>query len=198
MNKLTIIGNLTRDPELRTTQTGINVCDFTVAVNRKLSAQQKANGQQAEADFFRVTAWRELGEICAKYLAKGRKVAVVGPVSVRTYTGNDGVTRANLEVTADDVEFLTPRDAQGAAPEAAQRYASPAPAPAPAPQYAPQGYVPQQGYAPAPQQYAAPAPQYPQQQQMQYTAPPVQQPAQHPAQPAPQGFTAVDTDELPF
>ena len=198
MNKLTIIGNLTRDPELRTTQTGINVCDFTVAVNRKLSAQQKANGQQAEADFFRVTAWRELGEICAKYLAKGRKVAVVGPVSVRTYTGNDGVTRANLEVTADDVEFLTPRDAQGAAPEAAPGYTSPAPAPAPAPQYAPQGYVPQQGYAPAPQQYAAPAPQYPQQQQMQYTAPPVQQPAQHPAQPAPQGFTAVETDELPF
>ena len=120
MNKLTIIGNLTRDPELRTTQTGINVCDFTVAVNRKLSAQQKANGQQAEADFFRVTAWRELGEICAKYLAKGRKVAVVGPVSVRTYTGNDGVTRANLEVTADEVEFLSPRESSGYAPSGYQ------------------------------------------------------------------------------
>ena len=114
MNKLTIIGNLTRDPQLRTTSTGINVCDFTVAVNRKLSAQQKANGQQQEADFFRVTVWRELGENCAKYLAKGRKVAVVGPVSVSQYTGNDGVTRANLEVTADEVEFLTPPAAEPA------------------------------------------------------------------------------------
>ena len=79
MNKLTIIGNLTRDPQLRTTQTGVNVCDFTVAVNRRQSAQQRQNGQQPEADFFRVTAWRELGENCSKYLAKGRKVAVVGP-----------------------------------------------------------------------------------------------------------------------
>ena len=130
MNKLTIIGNLTRDPQLRTTSTGINVCDFTVAVNKRQSSQQKANGQQAEADFFRVTAWRELGENCAKYLAKGRKVAVVGAVSVSQYTGNDGVTRANLEVTADDVEFLTPRDAQSAPAGGAQ--AAPAPAAEPA------------------------------------------------------------------
>ena len=115
MNRLTIIGNLTRDPNLRTTQTGINVCDFTVAVNRRLTAQQKANGQNAEADFFRVTAWRELGENCAKYLSKGRKVAVVGAVSVQTYTGNDGITRASLEVLASEVEFLTARsDAEGA------------------------------------------------------------------------------------
>lgn len=101
MNNLTIIGNLTRDPEFRTTQTGFNVCSFTVAVNRRRS---KAN----EADFFRVTAWRDLGDICYKYLAKGRKVAVTGPVSVSTYTAQNGETRANLEVTADEVEFLTP------------------------------------------------------------------------------------------
>ena len=113
MNKLTIIGNLTRDPQLRVTNTGVNVCDFTVAVNRRQSAQQRANGQQPEADFFRVTVWRELGENCSKYLAKGRKVAVTGPVSVSTYTGNDGITRASLEVTAEDVEFLTPRGDQG-------------------------------------------------------------------------------------
>jgi single-strand DNA-binding protein len=192
MNKLTIIGNLTRDPELRVTPNGVNVCDFSVAVNRRLTAQQKANGQQQEADFFRVTAWRELGENCSKYLAKGRKVAVIGPVSVRTYTGNDGVTRASLEVTADEVEFLTPRDQQGAPPETAQGYAAPAAAPAPAGQYAPQGYAPApQQYAPAQQQYA-PAPQYPQQTQMQYGAPPAQTPA------APAGFTAVETDDLPF
>ena len=142
MNKLTIIGNLTRDPQLRTTSTGINVCDFTVAVNRKLSAQQKANGQQAEADFFRVTVWRELGENCAKYLAKGRKVAVVGPVSVSQYTGNDGVTRANLEVTADEVEFLTPRDAQSAPAGGAQATPAPAAEPAQTAPAQPAGFTP--------------------------------------------------------
>ncbi len=113
MNKLTIIGNLTRDPEVRTTATGINVCSFTVAVNRR-GRRDDQNGQP-EADFFRVTAWRQLADICGKYLAKGRKVAVIGPVSVHTYTGSDGTTRASLEVTADDVEFLSSRnDAEAA------------------------------------------------------------------------------------
>ena len=106
MNKLTIIGNLTRDPELRTTSTGINVCSFTVAVNRRKSSQ---NNNQPEADFFRVSAWRQLGENCQRYLAKGRKVAVVGPVSVSSYSANDGSTRFSLEVTAEDVEFLSSR-----------------------------------------------------------------------------------------
>jgi single-strand DNA-binding protein len=104
MNKLFIIGNLTRDPELRSTLDGIAVCSFTVAVNRRSKGAQA--GKQ-DADFFRVNAWRELGETCAKYLAKGRKVAVTGPVSVSTYTAQNGETRANLEVTADNVEFLT-------------------------------------------------------------------------------------------
>ena len=108
MNKLTIIGNLCRDPELRTTQSGVSVCSFTVAVNRKQTAAQRQNGQAAEADFFRVSAWRELGENCAKWLIKGKKVCVVGPVSVSTYQGQDGKAYANLEVTAQDVEFLSP------------------------------------------------------------------------------------------
>lgn len=102
MNKLTIIGNMTRAPELRTTQNGKSVCSFTVAVNRRRSAY----GQQ-EADFFLVTAWDKLGENCFRYLDKGRKVAVVGPVSVSTYTANDGSTRAQLKVTANEVEFLS-------------------------------------------------------------------------------------------
>ena len=105
MNKLTIIGNLTRDPELRTTSGGTNVCNFTVAVNRRRRNDNQDG--QPEADFFHVTAWRERGELCAKYLSKGSKVCIIGPVSVRTYTGNDGTTRANLEVTADEVEFLS-------------------------------------------------------------------------------------------
>ena len=114
MNKLTIIGNLTRDPELRTTSTGVNVCDFTVAVNRRNRNRDAQNGQP-EADFFRVSAWRERGELCAKYLAKGRKGCVIGPVSVRTYQANDGTTRASLEVTADEVEFLSSRNDADAA-----------------------------------------------------------------------------------
>ena len=110
MNKLTIIGNLTNEPDLRVTQTGINVCSFTVAVNRK----KKVEGMP-EADFFKVTAWRERGELCAKFLSKGKKVSVIGPVSVSTYTANDGTTRANLEVTAEEVEFLSPRVSDPAA-----------------------------------------------------------------------------------
>ncbi len=121
MNKVFLIGNLTRDPELRTTQSGVSVCSFTIAVNRRRSNNAEAG--QPEADFFRITAWRQLGEICAKYLAKGRKVSVVGSVSVNTYTGNDGQTRASLEVQADDVEFLTPK---GESSGDAGAYAAPA------------------------------------------------------------------------
>ena len=129
MNKLTIIGNLTRDPELRTVNTvngETSVCSFTVAVNNR-RARNQANGQE-QTDFFRVTAWRALGETAAKYLAKGRKVCVVGPVTVRTYQAQDGTTRASMEVTAEDVEFLSSRndDAQGG-------YTAPAAPAAPAP-----------------------------------------------------------------
>ena len=105
MNSLTIIGNLTKDPELRTTATGLSVCSFTVAVNRKKTQQN----QQPEPDYFRVTAWRERGEVCAKYLTKGKKVCVIGPVSVRTWETQDGKHGASLEVTADEVEFLSSR-----------------------------------------------------------------------------------------
>lgn len=119
MNKLTIIGNLTRDPETRTVGSGNTVCSFTVAVNRRRASQ---NTNQPEADFFRVSAWDKLGENCQRFLAKGRKVAVVGPVSVSTYEAKDGGgTRFTLEVRADDVEFLSSRQdeaggASGAAP----------------------------------------------------------------------------------
>lgn len=104
MNKLIIIGNLVRDPDLRSTQSGIAVCSFTVAVNRR----QAADAGKPDADFFRVTAWRQLAELCSRYLSKGRKVAVVGSVALKTYEANDGSTRASLEVTADEVEFLSP------------------------------------------------------------------------------------------
>ncbi len=106
MNKLTIIGNLTRDPESRTTASGSTVCSFGVAVNRRRASQ---NSNQPDVDFFRVSAWNQLGENCQRYLAKGRKVCVIGRVSVSTYQGSDGTTRASLDVMAEDVEFLSSR-----------------------------------------------------------------------------------------
>lgn len=106
MNSLTIIGNVTRTPETAATQTGKRVCNFTVAVNRR--------GEQKDVDYFRVTAWEQLGDNCARYLDKGRKVAVRGMVSARAYIANDGSPRASLEITAQEVEFLSSR--QDAAP----------------------------------------------------------------------------------
>ena len=113
MNKIFLIGNLTRDPELKSTQNGIPVCTFTVAVNRR---KQGAEAGQTEADFFRVTTWRQQAESCSRYLAKGRKVGVTGTLTMQTYTSADGLPRNSLEVQADEVEFLTPRSEQGAAP----------------------------------------------------------------------------------
>ena len=111
MNKLMIIGNLTRDPELRVTGDGKEVCNFTVAVNR-----HNVKEGQPEADFFRVAAWGQKGNNCKKFLAKGKKVCVIGAVSVRTYTTQAGESRADMEVLADDVEFLSPREQGGFVP----------------------------------------------------------------------------------
>ena len=107
MNQITLIGNLCSDPQMRTTPNGIAVCTFTVAVNRRQSTEAGSK----EADFFRVTAWRQLAENCQRYLAKGRKVAVLGSISLNTYTKKDGTGGASLEVNADQVEFLSPKDA---------------------------------------------------------------------------------------
>ena len=105
MNKLFITGNLTKNPELRTTSAGKEVCTFTVAVNRR----KTGNNQQPEADYFRVSAWDWLAKSCGQFLTKGRKVAVVGSVSVHTFQTQTGETKAQLEVNASDVEFLSPR-----------------------------------------------------------------------------------------
>lgn len=102
MNKATLIGRLTRDPELRTTQSGTEVCTFTLAVDRKPGK----DGQKG-ADFIPIVAWRQLGEQCGKYLHKGYKAAVSGSIQTRTYEANDGTKRHVTEVMADEVEFLT-------------------------------------------------------------------------------------------
>ena len=97
MNKAILTGNLVRDPELRTTPSGVAVCTFTIAVNGR---------KPEDTQFFRITTWRQTAENCQRFLAKGRKVAVTGAVSLNTYTAKDGTTKASLEVNADEVEFL--------------------------------------------------------------------------------------------
>jgi len=103
MNRIFIIGNLTRDPELRVTQQGTPVCTFTVAVNRR---KQGAEAGQPEADFFRVTTWRQQAENCQRFLGKGRKVGVTGTLTLESYNDKNGLPRHSLEVQADEVEFL--------------------------------------------------------------------------------------------
>lgn len=110
MNKVILIGNLTRDPELRSTPNGVSVCTFSIAVNRRFANQ----AGERETDFLNITAWRQLGETCSKYLAKGRKVAVTGELRSRSYEDKEGKKRYVVEVVADDVEFLTPREQGGA------------------------------------------------------------------------------------
>jgi len=108
MNKIFLIGNLTRDPELTTVPSGVSVCKFAVAVSRPFTTNDGAR----ETDFFNVAVWRAKGENCAKYLKKGSKAAIVGRVEIREYE-KDGQKRTFTEVVADDVEFLTPKGGAG-------------------------------------------------------------------------------------
>lgn len=108
MNKAIIIGNLTRDPEQRTTASGKTVCNFTVAVRRGF-------GDNKDTDFIPVVTWEGLAENCAKFLSKGRKVGVSGRIQVRNYETANGERRYVTEIVADDVEFLTPKGDGGPA-----------------------------------------------------------------------------------
>ncbi len=143
MNKVFLIGNLTKDPDVRTTGSGTSVCTFSIAVDRRFKAQ---NGEKV-TDYFNIVAWRQLADLCGRYLAKGRKVSVMGELQNRSYDAKDGSKRYVTEIIADEIEFLTPRDRDGAG-------------------------------------YGAPAPSEP------YRG------GESPA--APEGFTDVDDDDLPF
>ncbi|MBQ3492901.1 MAG: single-stranded DNA-binding protein [Clostridia bacterium] len=108
MNKVILIGNLTRDPELTETPSGVSVCRFAIAVSRDYA---NADGNR-ETDFFNITVWRGRAETCAKYLKKGNKVAVVGSLQNRSYEDKDGIKRNVTDVIASEVEFLTPKGMQ--------------------------------------------------------------------------------------
>ena len=102
MNKIFLIGNLTKDPELSTTTSGTSVARFALAVSRRYT---NAEGER-ETDFLNVVAWRGLADTCHRYLRKGSKVAVVGSVQVRSYDAQDGSKRFVTEVVAEEVEFV--------------------------------------------------------------------------------------------
>ena len=105
MNKVILVGNLTRDPELSETPSGVAVCRFAIAVSRDYA---NADGTR-EADFFNITVWRSRAENCGKYLKKGSKVAVVGSLQTRSYEDKDGIKRNVTDIIASEVEFLTPK-----------------------------------------------------------------------------------------
>ncbi len=103
MNKTFLIGNLTRDPELTQTPSGVSVCKMSIAVNRNFT---NANGER-ETDFFNIVAWRGLADNCGKYLSKGKKIAVVGSIQNRSYETENG-KKFVTEIMADEIEFLSP------------------------------------------------------------------------------------------
>ena len=109
MNKVILVGNLTRDPELTETPSGVAVCRFAIAVSRDYASSDGTR----ETDFFNITVWRGRAENCGKYLKKGNKVAIVGSLQNRSYEDKDGIKRNVTDVVANEVEFLTPRSAQG-------------------------------------------------------------------------------------
>ncbi len=107
MNKVILVGNLTRDPELITTNNGISLCRFSLAVQRRFAS---GDGER-EADFINIVVWRGQADNCYKYLKKGSKAGVVGSIQTRSYDGTDGTKKYSTEVVAEEVEFLSSKGA---------------------------------------------------------------------------------------
>ena len=110
MNKIMLIGNLGRDPELNYTPSGVAVTKFSLAVNRV--SKSPTGEKQTETEWFNIIAWRQLAETCNNYLHKGSKVFIEGRLTQRKYTDRNGVERLAVEVVANDMEMLTPKSAQ--------------------------------------------------------------------------------------
>lgn len=127
MNKVILIGRLTRDPELRYTPNGAAVCNFTIAVDRPYNPQ---SGER-EADFIEIVVWNKVAENVAKYMTKGRQVGVEGRLQIRSYDGKDGQRHWRTEVIANNVEFLGSGNGSGntgmSQPSRNDSFAQPAP-----------------------------------------------------------------------
>lgn len=105
MNKVILIGNLTKDPELSTTNSGINYCRFTLAVPKRF-----VQSGERDAEFINIVVWRVQADNCHKYLKKGSKACVVGSLQTRSYDAQDGTKRYVTEVVAEEVEFLSTKN----------------------------------------------------------------------------------------
>ena len=128
MNKVMLLGNLTRDPELQTTNSGKSVCRFGLAVQRRFANQ---DGER-DADFFNITVWGVPGENAHKYLKKGSKCGVCGRIQIGTYDAADGSKRTSVDIIADEIEFVGPRnsgDGEGATYQPQESSSRPAPKP---------------------------------------------------------------------
>lgn len=115
LNRVQLIGNLTRDPELRYTPTGAGVCTFSLATNRSWTDDK--GEKHEEADFHRIVAWSKLAELCNQFLSKGRKVYVEGRLTTRNWTAQDGSQKSTTEVVIDDMILLDNKGAQQEAKE---------------------------------------------------------------------------------
>ena len=124
LNHITIMGRLTRDPELRRTGSGVAVASFTVAVDRDFGGR---DGGEKETDFIDCVAWRQTGEFVSKYFTKGRMAVVSGRLQIRSWTDKDGNKRRTAEVVADNVYFGdSKRDGDGGSAFGGNTYAAPA------------------------------------------------------------------------
>lgn len=112
MNKVILIGRLTKEPELSETQSGVAYCRFSIAVDRSFT---NSDGEK-QTDFFNVITWRGQAENCGRFLSKGKKVAIVGTLQNRSYEDKDGVKRTVTDIIANEVEFLSPRTEEGEQP----------------------------------------------------------------------------------
>ena len=123
LNKVILGGRLTADPELKTTQSGISVVSFTLAVSRRYS---KDSGQQNESDFFNVTAWRQTAEFVSRYFRKGSSICIVGTIQNRNWTDQEGQKHYRTDIVADEVMFVDSRSDSPAAGDTFGHSAAPA------------------------------------------------------------------------
>ena len=120
LNRVVLIGRLTKDPELRYTPNGVATASFTLAVDRNY---KNAQGEK-ETDFIPCVVWRQLAELCAEYLAKGKLAAIDGRMQVRSYETQDGQRRYVTEVVGENVRFLSPRDSTSSTPSGSDDFSS--------------------------------------------------------------------------
>lgn len=213
MNKWVGIGRLTKDPELRYSQSGVAITAFTIAVDRRF---KNAQGEK-ETDFIQIKTFKQLAELCANYLAKGKLAAVTGELHINSYTDKEGVKKWITEINADEVQFLSPKDdnaGQSQPQQTQQQYTTPpgqpqqqqygAPSQGPGQYGTPPGYPPQAGQAPPPPGYGQ-APGYLPQgapAQGQWQGNPTQGPAQGPPGSVPSSQYGhpvnIDPDSIPF